>query len=87
METGVRWRERRTGLEDADCTPGVPPWSTWTGDPFYDLYSHVEPGTVGHYSSAGFWRLGQALTSVWGRDLTAVRLNKKTRITRVRCPK
>ncbi len=72
METGVRWRERRTGLEDADCTPGVVAWATWSGDPFYDLYSHVEPGTVGHYSSAGFWRLGQALTSVWGRDLKDV---------------
>ena len=50
----------------------LPEWAKWTGDPFYDLYSHVEPGTVGHYSSAGFWRLGQALTVLWNRDLKDV---------------
>ena len=50
----------------------LPEWAKWTGDPFYDLYSHIEPGTVGHYSSAGFWRLGQALTALWGRDLKDV---------------
>ena len=69
MELGIRWREKRSGLEQADATPGVPEWANWTGDPFYDLYAHIEPGTVGHYSSAGFWRLSQALTAVWGRDL------------------
>ncbi len=36
------------------------------------LYSHVKPGTKEHYSSAGFWRLGQALTFVWDRDLKEV---------------
>ena len=72
MELGVRWSERRTGLEDADAVPGVPEWASWTGDPFYDCYSHAEPGTQVHYSSAGFWRLSQALTQVWDRDLKEV---------------
>ena len=53
-----------------------PEWAKWTGDPFYNLYSHIEPGTVGHYSSAGFWRLGQALTALWGRDLKDVLAEK-----------
>ena len=69
IELGIRWRDKCTGLQKADIKPGVPKWSNWSGDPFYDLYSHVEPGTVGHYSSAGFWRLSQALTHVWDRDL------------------
>jgi CubicO group peptidase (beta-lactamase class C family) len=72
MELGIRWRERRTGLEDADAVPGVPEWATWTGDPYFDLYSHAEPGTVALYSSAGYWRLAQALTAVWRRDLREV---------------
>ncbi len=72
MELGIRWRERRTGLTDADAVPGVPEWASWTGDPFYDCYSHTEPGTVALYSSAGFWRLSQALTFVWDRDLKDV---------------
>ena len=69
IELGIRWREKVTGLETANLTPGIPEWSKWSGDPFYDLYSHAEPGTVGLYSSAGFWRLSQALTYVWGDDL------------------
>ncbi|NKB65440.1 MAG: hypothetical protein GKR89_00125 [Candidatus Latescibacteria bacterium] len=72
MELGIRWRQKCTGLEGADRVPGVPEWAQWSGDPFYDLYAHAEPGTVGLYSSAGFWRLGQALTHVWGRDLKDV---------------
>ena len=72
FEIGVRWAEKRTGLEEADTVDGVAEWATWTGDPFYDCYSHVEPGTRSIYSSAGFWRLGQALTHVWGRDLKDV---------------
>ena len=63
MELGSAWAKGREGL---------PEWATWTGDPFYDLYSHVKPGTREHYSSAGFWRLGQALTFVWDRDLKEV---------------
>ena len=69
IELGIRWRERSTGLEQPNIEPGVPEWADWTGDPFYDLYSHTEPGTVGLYSSAGFWRLSQALTHVLGQDL------------------
>ena len=69
IELGIRWSEKRHGLEDADAAPGVPEWAKWTGDPFYDCYSHVEPGTQAIYSSAGYWRLGQALTALWVRDL------------------
>ena len=69
MELGIRWREKVTGLEAANLIPGVAEWSKWSGDPFYDLYSHAEPGTVGLYSSAGFWRLSQALAYVLGDDL------------------
>ena len=72
FEVGIRWTEKRTGLEEPDVVPGVAEWATWTGDPFYDCYSHAEPGTHSIYSSAGFWRLGQALTHVWGRDLKEV---------------
>ena len=66
MEIGNRWAERRTGLEERDAVPGVAEWANWTGDPYYDCYSHAEPGTVGLYSSAGFWRLGQALDARMG---------------------
>ena len=72
IELGVRWREKRTGLENVNTMPGIPDWSIWTGDPSYDLYAHAEPGTVGLYSSAGFWRLGQALTVLWNRDLKEI---------------
>ena len=72
FEIGIRWMEKRTGLEAKDSVPGVPDWANWTGDPSYDCYSHTEPGTVGLYSSAGFWRLSQTLTYVWNRDLKQV---------------
>ena len=72
FEIGVRWKEKRTGLEEQNAVPGVPEWATWTGDPFYDCYCHTKPGTMGLYSSGGFWRLGQALTYVWNRDLKEV---------------
>ena len=72
VELGIRWQERRSGLEESDATPGVPEWANWSGDPYYDTYAHVKPGTVGFYSSAGFWRLGQALTALWQRDLKEV---------------
>jgi CubicO group peptidase (beta-lactamase class C family) len=72
FEIGVRWTQKRTGLEEADAVDGVVEWANWTGDPFFDCYAHVAPGTRALYSSAGFWRLGQALTSVWGRDLKDV---------------
>ena len=72
IELGIRWREKRHGLEESKAAPGVPDWSKWTGDPFFDCYSHVEPGTEAIYSSAGYWRLGQALTALWDRDLKEV---------------
>lgn len=72
IELGIRWRQKQTGLEDQDSISGVPEWADWTGDPFYDLYAHIEPGSVQLYSSAGFWRLGQALTALWGNDLKNV---------------
>jgi len=72
IELGIRWQEKRSGKEEKDAVPGVPEWANWTGDPYYDTYSHVEPGSVGLYSSAGFWRLGQALTVLWNRDLKEV---------------
>ena len=70
IELGNDWRLGAKAKSAVNWT--FPEWAKWTGDPFYDLYSHVEPGTVGHYSSAGFWRLGQALTVLWGRDLKDV---------------
>ncbi len=51
----------------------APKWAKWTGDPDKDNYAHARPGTVGStYSSAGYWRLAQALTAVWKKDLKQV---------------
>ena len=50
----------------------IPEWANWTSDPFYDIYSHIEPGSLLHYSSAGTWRAAQALTYLWDRDLKDV---------------
>jgi CubicO group peptidase (beta-lactamase class C family) len=75
MELGLHWKQRVTWLGSAtglQTAPGVVDWATWTGDPFFDLYSHAAPGTQALYSSAGYWRLAQALTAVFGRDLKAV---------------
>ena len=73
IELGSEWAKGRAGAgSDADADRRIPPWARWTGDPFYDNYSHVEPGTVGRYSSGGYWRLGQALTALWKRDLKDV---------------
>ena len=51
---------------------GVASWADWTGDPFYDNYSHAEPGSVRAYSSGGIWRLSQALTHLWDKDLKQI---------------
>ena len=75
MELGIHWRNRETWAGSGtgvQTMPGVPGWAHWTGDPFYDCYSHVRPGTIALYSSAGTWRLAQALTAVFGRDLKDV---------------
>ncbi|MHC4401739.1 MAG: serine hydrolase [Planctomycetota bacterium] len=50
----------------------VPNWAKWTGDPTADNYAHVEPGKERRYSSSGRWRLSQALTAVWKRELKDV---------------
>ena len=51
----------------------APKWAECTRDPDYDNYAHAKPGTVGQqYSSGGYWRLAQALTAVWDKDLKQV---------------
>ena len=53
-------------------TAGISPFPKWakpTGDPFYDNYSHTTPGVFESYSSGGYWRLAQALTALWERDI------------------
>jgi len=49
-----------------------PAWAKFTGDVMFDNYCHVKPGTKEMYSSAGYWRLGQALTAVWKKDMKKV---------------
>ena len=69
---GYHWRKRSGGAEwdiGKDYYGGIPEWAKWTGDPFYDNYAHVRPGETRHYSSGGYWRLTQALTALWDRDL------------------
>ena len=72
MEIGSEYAKGRAGRTQEEADKCCPAWANWTGDPFYDLYSHAAPGTQEHYSSAGFWRMGQALTYVWDRDLKDV---------------
>lgn len=50
----------------------VPSWAKWTGDPTADNYAHVEPGKQRRYASGGRWRLSQALTAVWKKELKDV---------------
>ena len=69
IERGSEYQKGRAAFSAEEADEKVPQWAKWTGDSFYDLYSHIEPGTAGHYSSAGTWRLSQALTYLWGRDL------------------
>lgn len=61
VESGYHWR--RGLLPDE-------PWirKGWTGNPLYDMWSLRRPGRR-FYSSAGYVRLGQALTALWGLDL------------------
>jgi len=66
LESGYHWRTKTV------FHANLPPWASWTGAPFYDNYSHNAPGAVRHYSSGGFWRLGQALTALWDRELKQV---------------
>jgi CubicO group peptidase (beta-lactamase class C family) len=72
VTNGFLWRKGPNAQSPDEHVTGIPSWSVWTGDPFYDNYSHAEPGTVEAYSSGGLWRLSQALTFVWGRSLKDV---------------
>lgn len=78
VTNGYYWHQRlyqgRQGAvqrKDSSDNP-IPAWADWTGDPMYDNYAHVEPGTVGIYSSGGIWRLSQALTALWDQDIKQV---------------
>ena len=66
LESGHHWRNE-TFLHAT-----LPRWAKSTKDPLFDNFSHTSPGTVTHYSSGGYWRLGQALTAVWQKDLKQV---------------
>ena len=71
IEIGYFWKMGREATPE-EFRRMVPEWANWTGDPFYDIYSHIEPGSRRHYSSAGTWRAAQALTYLWDRDLKDV---------------
>jgi len=66
LESGYHWRKRT--MFHAKLPKGV----HWTGDPSWDNYAQFQPGVVTHYSSGGYWRLGQALTALWDEDLKQV---------------
>ena len=72
VTNGYYWRKRSSGQMRSQAGLAAPEWADWTGDPSYDNYSHVEPGTQRTYSSGGMWRLSQALTALWGDDLKKV---------------
>ncbi len=62
ISNGLYWSKKQN----------IPDWAKWTGDPTADNYAHVQPGTKGRYSSGGRWRLSQALTAVWKKELKVV---------------
>ena len=62
ISNGGSWSQRQD----------VPSWAKCTGDPTADNYAHIEPGKEERYSSGGRWRLSQALTAVWKRELKDV---------------
>ena len=78
VTNGFHWRnatptEQQNPASVALFGPSqVPDWASWTGDPFYDNYSHTSPGSARIYSSGGVWRLSQALTHLLGEDLKQV---------------
>ena len=72
VTNGYYWR-RGSKSQGAGTSGGpVPEWAQWSGDPFFDNYSHAEPGTRGIYSSGGQWHLAQALTALWSKDIKKV---------------
>ena len=69
ITNGYYWKNCKTPGADSVA----PPWSKCTGDPDSDNYAHAQPGTVGQtYSSGAYWRLAQALTAIWKKDLKQV---------------
>ena len=66
LESGYHWRN------GTEFHKEIPPWAATTRDPLFDNYAHGEPGKITHYSSGGYWRLGQALTALWDKDLKQV---------------
>jgi len=69
VTNGFVWQR---GKASGQYTSDVPDWASWSGDPDHDNYAHIEPGAERCYSSGGYWRLSQALTAVWKRDLKEV---------------
>ena len=59
VSNGFFWKNKRS----------IPAWAKHTGDPNHDNYAHVAPGNQSRYSSGGYWRLSQALTAIWKKDL------------------
>ena len=72
VTNGFYWAQGSTGQMKEQASNPVPAWAHWTGDPFYDNYSHTKPGTQRIYSSGGIWRLSQLLTVLWGDDIKHV---------------
>ena len=62
VTNGYFWRKRKK----------IPKWAIFSGDPEYDNYAHIKPGKRKFYSSGGYWRLSQALTAIWKKDLKEV---------------
>lgn len=72
VTNGYYWRKRSSAQMSSQKSFKAPDWAEWTGDPFFDNYSHAKPGTERIYSSGGIWRLSQALTVLWQQDLKQV---------------
>lgn len=70
VTNGFYWKDRVD--DQGNFYPGIPDWAEWTGDPGYDNFAHVSPGKYTHYSSGGYWRLSQALTAIWKKELKDV---------------
>ena len=69
VTNGYVWRSRGEDRPLPRYAQEAPAWAIHTGDPDYDNYAHIEPGLEKCYSSGGYWRLSQALTSIWKMGL------------------